>query len=105
MLIALGRFGETGVVPDGAPASGETSRTPGWACCETARAWTAREATGCALRTDLEQGLSTLTLSRCHKRMQAQGVGVQRPTRIAGRLRQRRLPHSSAPSTGRSSAV
>jgi hypothetical protein len=54
------------------------------------------------LRTDLEKGLSTLALSRCHKRMQDQVVGVQRPTRIEGRLRQRRLTHSSAPGIGRS---
>src|SRR5262249_62411249 len=85
--------------------SGGTSLTPRRECCETELAWAAREETGFALRTDLEKGLSTLALSRCHKRMQDQVVGVQRPTRIEGRLRQRRLTHSSAPSTGRSGEV
>jgi hypothetical protein len=102
-LVAVGR--DRGRAGRRGPASGGTARTPSRACGETALAWAAREETGGALRPDLEKGLSPLALARCQKRMQDQVVGVQRPTRREGRLRQRRLTHSSAPSTGRSGEV
>ena len=98
LLIALWRFVETGVLPDGAALKAavrlEQSRR---SRCETGLGWAAREETGCALRTDLEKGRSTTALSRRHERMQDRVVGRQRPTRREGRLRQIRLTHSSAP--------
>jgi hypothetical protein len=101
--MALWRFVEPGVVPDGT-ALKAAGRLSSWrrSCCETELGWAAREETGFALRTDLEKGLSITALSRCHERMQDRVVGVQKPTRIEGRLRQRCLTNSSAPSTGRS---
>ena len=98
LLIALWRFVETGVLPDGAALKGAVRIEPSrWSRCEAGLGETAREETGCALRTDLEKGLSTTALSRGHERMQDRVVGRQRPTRRAGRLRQRCLTYSSAP--------
>jgi transposase len=106
LLMALWRFVETGGVPDGAAlkAAGRLS-CPRRERCETALGRAAREETGFAWRTDLEKGLSTTALSRCHKRMQDRVVGVQRPTRIEGRLRHRRLTHSSVPHAEHSAEV
>ena len=87
LLMALWRFIETGVLPDGAALKAAVRLSP---CrrsrCETGLGWAAREETGCAWRTDLEKGLSTTALSRCQKRMQDRVVGVQKPTRIEGLL-------------------
>jgi hypothetical protein len=103
LLIALWRFIETGVVPDGAALKATGHLSPRRRSrCETGLGWAAREETGFALRTDLEKGLSTTALSRCQKRMQDQVVGVQRPTRIEGRWRQGCPTHVSAPSPSRS---
>lgn len=103
LLMALWRFIETGVLPDGAALKGMVPLSPRRRSrCETGVGWAAREETGFALRPALEKGLSTPALSRCHKRMQEQGGGVQRPTRIDGRWRQGCPTHSSAPSTSRS---
>ena len=103
LLMALWRFIETGVLPDGAALKATVPLSPRRRSrCETGVGWAAREETGFALRPALEKGLSTPALSRCHKRMQEQGGGVQRPTRIDGRWRQGCPTHSSAPSTSRS---
>ena len=87
------------------PASGGPARPPSRAGGATARAWAAREETGDAWRTARAQGRSILALARCHKRMQDQGGAGQRPTRRAGRVRERRLTPASAPRPGGSHAV
>jgi transposase len=103
LLIALWRVIETGGLPDGAARQATGHLSPRRRSrCETGVGGAAREEPGFALRTDLEKGLSPTALSRCHKRMQDQVVGVQRPTRREGRWRQGCPTHASAPSTSRS---
>ena len=103
LLMALWRFRETGVVPDGAARKAAVRRSLyRRSRGETGWGWAAREETGGALRTDLEKGLSPTALARCHKRMQDRVVGVQRPPRLEGRWRQGGPTPASAPSTRRS---
>jgi hypothetical protein len=101
LRMALWRFVETGVLPDGAAltAAVRLSQQRWSTGGETGLGWAAREETGFAVRTDREQGLPTTALSRRHERMLDQVFGGKRPTRIAGGLRRIRLTHSRALST------
>jgi hypothetical protein len=97
-LMALWRFVETGVLPDGAALKAAVRLSqPRWATgCETGLWWAAREETGFAVRTDLEKGRPTTVLSGRHTRMPDQVFGGTRPTRIAGGLRLLSLTHARA---------
>jgi hypothetical protein len=97
-LMALWRFVETGVLPDGAALKAAVRLSPQrWSTGgETGLGWAAREETGFAVRTNLEKGRPTTVLARRHKRMPDQVFGGQRPTRIEGGLRLRSLTHSRA---------
>jgi hypothetical protein len=97
-LMALWRCVEPGVLPDGAALKAavrlsQQSWSPG---CETGLGRAAREETGFAVRTALEQGWPTTALSRCHKRRPEPVFGGKRPTRIAGGLRLMGLPQARA---------
>jgi hypothetical protein len=103
LRLAWWRCIATGVWPDGAALKAAVRLSPGRRSRgETGLGWAAREETGVALRTDLEQGRSTTALSRGHKRLQERGVGGQRPPRREGRWRQGCPTHASAPSPRRS---
>jgi transposase len=99
-LMALWRLVEAGVLPDGAALKATVRlSTPRRYRGETGLGWTAREETGFASRTDLEQGRPTAARSRRHERRPDQVFGRTIPTRREGRLRRIRLTHSSALST------
>jgi hypothetical protein len=97
-LMALWRFVETGVLPDGAALKDAVYLSQHrWSTGgETGLGWAAREETGFAVRTDLEKGLPTTALSRRHERMPDQVFGGQRPTRREGGLRLMSFTHSRA---------
>jgi transposase len=101
LLIALWRFVETGVLPDGAAlkAAVRLSQQRWSTGCETGLGWAAREETGFAVRTDLEKGRPTTALARRHERLPDQVFGRKRPTRIEGGLRRIRLTQARALST------
>jgi transposase len=101
LLMALGRFVETGVLPDGTALNAAVRLYPQrWSTgCETGLGWAAREETGFAVRTALETGRPTTALSRRPERMLDPVCGGKRPTRIAGGLRRIRLTPSRALST------
>jgi transposase len=98
LRMALGRWVETGVLPDGAALKAAVRLyQQRWSTgCETGLGWAAREATGVALRTEREKGRPTTALSRRHERMPEQVFGGQRPTRIEGGLRPMSLTHARA---------
>src|SRR5262249_45055070 len=94
LVIDLTRAFTDPALPDGAALKAAVRLyQPRRSRCETGLGWAAREETGFASRTDREKGLSTTALSRYHERTQDRVIGMQRPTRIEGRLRQRRLTH------------
>jgi len=70
-LMALWRFVETGVLPDGAAlkAAVRVSTRRGFMGCETGLRWAAREKAGFAPWTDLEQGRPAPGLHRRRERM------------------------------------
>jgi hypothetical protein len=95
-LMALWRFVETGVLPDGAALKAAVRRSSQrWSTGgETGLGWAAREESGVAVRTAREKGRPTTVLSRRHKRMPDQVFGGKRPTRLAGGLRLLSLTHA-----------
>src|SRR5262249_42713891 len=97
-LMALWRLVETGGLPGGAGRQAAVRPSqPRWPTgCETGLGWGAREETGVAVRTDLEQGRPTTALSKRHQRMTDQVFGGKRPTRLEGGLRRICLTHARA---------
>ena len=98
LLIALWRLVETGVLPDGAALKAAVRLSQQrWATGgETGLRGAAREETGFAGRTDLEQGRPTTALSRRHERMPDQVFGGKIPTRREGGVRLMSLTHARA---------